>query len=156
MNYKPQSINQSNPAIVQHSCHPLHKLTKQNHTPRLMKQTIVQVFIQDYQPILHLYPDDTCRKQYFFSKLQYFLQIELNQEETLLIIRRLHKVLRPFLLRRLKKEVESQLPDKVEYVMKCDMSALQRLVYRHMQHRGVLLTDGSENNKKVNQIRNGA
>ena len=41
------------------------------------------------------------------------LQVELNQEETLLIIRRLHKVLRPFLLRRLKKEVESQLPDKV-------------------------------------------
>ena len=41
------------------------------------------------------------------------MQVELNNEETLLIIRRLHKVLRPFLLRRLKKEVESQLPDKV-------------------------------------------
>jgi len=40
-------------------------------------------------------------------------QVELNNEETLLIIRRLHKVLRPFLLRRLKKEVESQLPEKV-------------------------------------------
>jgi SWI/SNF-related matrix-associated actin-dependent regulator of chromatin subfamily A protein 2/4 len=40
-------------------------------------------------------------------------KVELNSEETLLIIRRLHKVLRPFLLRRLKKEVESQLPDKV-------------------------------------------
>jgi SWI/SNF-related matrix-associated actin-dependent regulator of chromatin subfamily A protein 2/4 len=40
-------------------------------------------------------------------------KVELNHEETLLIIRRLHKVLRPFLLRRLKKEVESQLPDKV-------------------------------------------
>ena len=41
-------------------------------------------------------------------------KLELNHEETLLIIRRLHKVLRPFLLRRLKKEVESQLPDKVQ------------------------------------------
>jgi SWI/SNF-related matrix-associated actin-dependent regulator of chromatin subfamily A protein 2/4 len=40
-------------------------------------------------------------------------KVELNHEETLLIIRRLHKVLRPFLLRRLKKEVESQLPEKV-------------------------------------------
>lgn len=40
-------------------------------------------------------------------------QMELNEEETILIIRRLHKVLRPFLLRRLKKEVESQLPEKV-------------------------------------------
>ncbi|XP_059142940.1 transcription activator BRG1-like isoform X3 [Physella acuta] len=75
-------------------------------------------------------------------------KVELNQEETLLIIRRLHKVLRPFLLRRLKKEVESQLPEKVEYVIKCDMSALQRLIYNHMQTRGVLLTDGSEKDKK--------
>lgn len=75
-------------------------------------------------------------------------KVELNEEETVLIIRRLHKVLRPFLLRRLKKEVESQLPDKVEYVVKCDMSALQRIVYRHMQNRGVLLTDGSEKDKK--------
>ncbi len=73
--------------------------------------------------------------------------MELNPEESLLIIRRLHKVLRPFLLRRLKKEVESQLPDKVEYVIKCEMSALQRVVYRHMQNRGVMLTDGSEKGK---------
>lgn len=75
-------------------------------------------------------------------------KVELNEEETVLIIRRLHKVLRPFLLRRLKKEVESQLPDKQEYLIKCDMSALQRIVYRHMQTKGVLLTDGSEKDKK--------
>lgn len=153
-------------------------------------------------------------------------QVDLNEEETILIIRRLHKVLRPFLLRRLKKEVEAQLPEKVtagrnrpalppvpvcpwsviplpgamvgvippsmghsglqervglchgpggsgiwrgfwgrwlaspreftsprssqvEYVIKCDMSALQRVLYRHMQAKGVLLTDGSEKDKKV-------
>ncbi|KQK85164.1 transcription activator BRG1-like protein [Amazona aestiva] len=75
-------------------------------------------------------------------------QVDLNEEETILIIRRLHKVLRPFLLRRLKKEVEAQLPEKVEYVIKCDMSALQRVLYRHMQAKGVLLTDGSEKDKK--------
>ncbi|XP_056642766.1 ATP-dependent helicase brm-like [Diorhabda sublineata] len=71
-------------------------------------------------------------------------KVELNEEETILIIRRLHKVLRPFLLRRLKKEVESQLPDKVEYIIKCEMSGLQKVLYQHMQSRGVLLTDGSE------------
>jgi len=74
-------------------------------------------------------------------------KVELNEEETILIIRRLHKVLRPFLLRRLKKEVEHQLPDKVEYIIKCDMSALQRVLYKHMQSKGVLLTDGSEKGK---------
>ncbi|XP_017551000.1 probable global transcription activator SNF2L2 isoform X1 [Pygocentrus nattereri] len=75
-------------------------------------------------------------------------RVDLNEEETILIIRRLHKVLRPFLLRRLKKEVESQLPEKVEYVIKCDMSAIQKVLYRHMQGKGILLTDGSEKDKK--------
>jgi SWI/SNF-related matrix-associated actin-dependent regulator of chromatin subfamily A protein 2/4 len=75
-------------------------------------------------------------------------KVDLNHEESLLVIRRLHKVLRPFLLRRLKKEVESQLPDKVEYIIKCDMSALQTILYHHMKTRGVILTDGEENGKK--------
>uniref|UniRef100_A0A8C8BB67 SWI/SNF related, matrix associated, actin dependent regulator of chromatin, subfamily a, member 4 n=1 Tax=Otus sunia TaxID=257818 RepID=A0A8C8BB67_9STRI len=42
-------------------------------------------------------------------------KVDLNEEETILIIRRLHKVLRPFLLRRLKKEVEAQLPEKESF-----------------------------------------
>nr|CAB3266379.1 probable global transcription activator SNF2L2 [Phallusia mammillata] len=75
-------------------------------------------------------------------------KVDLNEEETVLIIRRLHKVLRPFLLRRLKKEVENQLPEKVEYVVKCDMSALQRLLYCHMHTHGLVLTDGSEKGKQ--------
>lgn len=33
--------------------------------------------------------------------------------------------------------------------MKCDMSALQKIIYKHMQNKGILLTDGSENDKKV-------
>merc|ERR1719232_1482363 len=70
-------------------------------------------------------------------------KVELNEEETILIIRRLHKVLRPFLLRRLKKDVESQLPDKVEYIIKCEMSGLQRALYTHMQERGCMLQDTS-------------
>jgi len=74
-------------------------------------------------------------------------KVELNEEETILIIRRLHKVLRPFLLRRLKKDVESQLPDKVEYIIKCEMSGLQRALYTHMQEKGVMLTDGSSKGK---------
>ena len=75
-------------------------------------------------------------------------KVELNPEEQMLIIRRLHKVMRPFLLRRLKKEVESQLPDKIEYIIKCEMSGLQRVLYKHMQSKGVLLTDGSERGNK--------
>ncbi|KAL2914601.1 ATP-dependent DNA helicase Snf21 [Polyrhizophydium stewartii] len=62
-------------------------------------------------------------------------RIELNEEEQLLIIRRLHKVMRPFLLRRLKKDVESELPDKVETVVKCPMSALQQKLYDQIRNR---------------------
>eukprot|EP00095_Tigriopus_kingsejongensis_P009239 maker-scaffold495_size155559-snap-gene-0.32 protein:Tk09239 transcript:maker-scaffold495_size155559-snap-gene-0.32-mRNA-1 annotation:"homeotic gene" len=75
-------------------------------------------------------------------------KVELNEEETILIIRRLHKVLRPFLLRRLKKDVESQLPDKVEYIVKCEMSGLQRTLYNHMQEKGVMKTDKINKGKK--------
>merc|ERR1719341_2606271 len=67
-------------------------------------------------------------------------KVELNEEETILIIRRLHKVLRPFLLRRLKKDVESQLPDKVEYIIKCEMSGLQRALYTNLAEKGVMMT----------------
>lgn len=56
-------------------------------------------------------------------------KVELNEEELLLIIRRLHKVLRPFLLRRMKKDVEAELPDKVEVILKCPMSSLQQTLY---------------------------
>lgn len=53
----------------------------------------------------------TCQISLCFT-----LQVDLNEEETILIIRRLHKVLRPFLLRRLKKEVEAQLPEKACFI----------------------------------------
>merc|ERR1719268_103436 len=69
-------------------------------------------------------------------------KVELNEEETILIIRRLHKVLRPFLLRRRKKDVESQLPDKVEYIIKCEMSGLQKALYNQMQEKGIMVTEG--------------
>ena len=63
-------------------------------------------------------------------------RMELTEEEGLLVIRRLHKVLRPFLLRRLKKDVESELPDKVERVIKCKLSGIQSRLYQQMSQKG--------------------
>lgn len=45
------------------------------------------------------------------------------------IIRRLQALLRPFMLRRLKREVESQLPTKTEKVVSCRLSRRQRALY---------------------------
>ena len=45
------------------------------------------------------------------------------------LVKRLHGILRPFILRRLKLEVEKQLPDKVEHVVYCKLSKRQRNLY---------------------------
>ena len=71
-------------------------------------------------------------------------KLELSEEESLLIIRRLHKVLRPFLLRRLKKDVAKDLPDKVEKVIKCKFSALQLRIYKQLlNHNALFIGEGS-------------
>ncbi|CAG8489424.1 2930_t:CDS:2 [Acaulospora morrowiae] len=74
-------------------------------------------------------------------------KIALNEEESLLVIRRLHKVLRPFLLRRLKKDVESQLPDKVERIIKVKLSALQQKLYNQMKTHGAIFVGTGERGK---------
>ncbi|KAF8428570.1 SNF2 family N-terminal domain-containing protein [Tirmania nivea] len=76
-------------------------------------------------------------------------KMELSEEESLLVIRRLHKVLRPFLLRRLKKDVESELPDKKEEVIKCKLSALQSVLYKQLVERGSLFIPNAEKGGKV-------
>ncbi|KAF9694999.1 hypothetical protein EKO04_006858 [Ascochyta lentis] len=70
-------------------------------------------------------------------------KMELTEEEQLLVIRRLHKVLRPFLLRRLKKDVEKDLPDKTERVIKCNFSTLQAKLYKQLvTHNKLMVSDG--------------
>lgn len=68
---------------------------------------------------------------------------ELNEEEQLLVISRLHQVLRPFMLRRLKTDVETQLPDKVESVLRCDMSIWQKILYKQMTSNIGIVSSGS-------------
>ncbi|CAO3590853.1 unnamed protein product [Absidia cylindrospora] len=50
-------------------------------------------------------------------------------EESRLAIQKLHTVLRPYLLRRLKVDVEQQMPAKYEHVMYCRLSKRQRYLY---------------------------
>ncbi|VFQ59291.1 unnamed protein product [Cuscuta campestris] len=52
-------------------------------------------------------------------------QEKVNKE----VVDRLHNVLRPFLLRRLKRDVEKQLPLKYEHVIYCRLSKRQRSLY---------------------------
>lgn len=61
--------------------------------------------------------------------------IEGNMEYNESLINRLHKVIRPFLLRRLKKEVEKQMPKKYEHVVMCRLSNRQRYLYDDFMSR---------------------
>ncbi|KAI1324294.1 SNF2 family N-terminal domain-containing protein [Xylariaceae sp. FL0255] len=82
-------------------------------------------------------------------------KMELNEEEQILVIRRLHKVLRPFLLRRLKKDVEKDLPDKTEKVIKCKFSALQTRLYKQMvTHQKIAVSDGKGGKTGVRGLSN--
>jgi len=62
-------------------------------------------------------------------------QVALRDEEKLLIINRLHELLRPFMLRRVKSAVMGQLPTKVEKVLKCELSGYQRMLYKDITNK---------------------
>lgn len=55
--------------------------------------------------------------------------VEGTQEYQQKYVQKLHHVLRPFLLRRLKADVEKQLPKKREFIKTCRLSKRQRFLY---------------------------
>lgn len=73
----------------------------------------------------------------------------LSEEERLLVINRLHQILRPFLLRRVKNDVLHQLPTKVEKVIKCPLSAWQRLEYHKISEHGMASIRPDENGRQI-------
>lgn len=42
---------------------------------------------------------------------------------------RLHMILKPFMLRRVKKDVENELSDKIEIMVFCPLTSRQKLLY---------------------------
>eukprot|EP00257_Ricinus_communis_P025348 XP_025012762.1 probable ATP-dependent DNA helicase CHR12 [Ricinus communis] len=79
--------------------------------------------------------------------------VALTDEEELLIIRRLHHVIRPFILRRKKDEVEKYLPGKSQVILKCDMSAWQKVYYQQVTEIGrVGLQTGSGKSKSLQNL----
>ncbi|SOV10435.1 DEAD/DEAH box helicase, putative [Plasmodium gaboni] len=60
----------------------------------------------------------------------------ITEEEQLLIINRLHSVLLPFMLRRVKKDVLKSLPKKYEYNIHIELSLYQKILYKQIQNKG--------------------
>ncbi|KAK3843322.1 MAG: SNF2 family N-terminal domain-containing protein [Linnemannia gamsii] len=61
---------------------------------------------------------------------------EQQDEDSKAAIARLHTVLRPYLLRRLKADVETQMPAKYEHIVYCRLSKRQRFLYDDFMSRG--------------------
>ncbi|XP_040374993.1 chromatin structure-remodeling complex protein SYD isoform X7 [Rosa chinensis] len=76
-------------------------------------------------------------------------QALLSEEENLLIINRLHQVLRPFVLRRLKHKVENELPEKIERLVRCEASGYQKLLMKRVEENL-----GSITNSKARSVHN--
>jgi SNF2 family DNA or RNA helicase len=51
------------------------------------------------------------------------------------IIHRLHELLRPFMLRCVKSKVLDQHPEKVEKVLRCELSSWQKKLYKQISFK---------------------
>ncbi|KAJ0979740.1 hypothetical protein J5N97_015214 [Dioscorea zingiberensis] len=73
---------------------------------------------------------------------------ENDQQE---VVQQLHKVLRPFLLRRLKSDVEKGLPPKKETILKVGMSQMQKHYYRALLQKDLdVINAGGERKRLLN------
>lgn len=61
-----------------------------------------------------------------------------REERNTEIVQQLHKILRPFLLRRIKKEVEKNLPPKVEIHVNVGITEQQKLIYRQLLKKSTI------------------
>ena len=75
--------------------------------------------------------------------------LPMSAEEQAAIIARLHSIVRPFLLRRIKADVALEVPPKTEHTLHVPMSALQAAVYERLRravHDEVSLAAGTHVN----------
>lgn len=77
-------------------------------------------------------------QQWFGRPVDKIIQIGegyAQDEETRKTVTKLHQVLRPYLLRRLKADVEKQMPAKHEHIVYCRLSKRQRFLYDDFMSR---------------------
>jgi SWI/SNF-related matrix-associated actin-dependent regulator of chromatin subfamily A member 5 len=74
---------------------------------------------------------------------------ENDQQE---VVQQLHKVLRPFLLRRLKSDVEKGLPPKKETILKVGMSQMQKQFYKALLQKDLEVVNAGGERKRLLNI----
>ncbi|KAH8739550.1 Swr1p like SWI/SNF2 family Atpase [Cryptosporidium ryanae] len=76
----------------------------------------------------HIFTSHHDFKTWFSDPLTSAIENQ-NVENEKNLLSRLHSVLRPFLLRRLKIDVEKEMPSKIEHVIRCPLSKRQKELY---------------------------
>ncbi|ORM39343.1 Helicase SRCAP [Babesia sp. Xinjiang] len=107
----------------------------------LLTGTPLQNSLQELWSLMHfilpdIFTSHTEFKEWFSDPLTESIEREqmgttgaIADSQTSQLVKKLHTVLRPYLLRRLKKDVEKQMPSKYEHVIKCYLSRRQRVLY---------------------------
>ncbi|CCM02977.1 uncharacterized protein FIBRA_05092 [Fibroporia radiculosa] len=73
--------------------------------------------------------------EWFSNPLEKAIEMGTMDDETQQRVTKLHTVLRPYLLRRLKRDVEKELPQKYEHLVMCALSKRQRFLYDEFMAR---------------------
>ncbi|KAJ6890706.1 ATP-dependent DNA helicase CHR12 isoform X1 [Populus alba x Populus x berolinensis] len=124
----------------------------------LLTGTPIQNSLQELWSLLnfllpHIFNSEDKFEEWFNAPFADRGEVSLTDEEQLLIIRRLHNVIRPFILRRKKNEVEKYLPGKTQVLLKCDLSAWQKVYYQQVTEMGrVGLHTGSGKSKSLQNL----
>ncbi|GAB5575450.1 chromodomain-helicase-DNA-binding protein 1-like isoform X2 [Prionailurus iriomotensis] len=104
----------------------LHKTLSEIVFSLLLTGTPIQNSLQELYSLLSFVEPDVFPKEQVGDFVQRYQDIEKESESA----NELHKLLQPFLLRRVKAEVATELPKKTEVVIYHGLSALQKKYYK--------------------------
>ncbi|KAI9669801.1 MAG: putative DNA helicase ino80 [Trizodia sp. TS-e1964] len=104
----------------------------------LLTGTPIQNNMQELWALLHfimpsLFDNHDEFSEWFAKDIESHAQsnTKLNEDQ----LKRLHMILKPFMLRRIKKHVQKELGDKIEEDVYCDLTYRQRAYYTNLRNR---------------------
>ncbi|KAH8148143.1 uncharacterized protein LAJ45_07907 [Morchella importuna] len=104
----------------------------------LLTGTPIQNSMQELWALLHfimpsLFDSHDEFSEWFSKDIESHAQsnTQLNESQ----LRRLHMILKPFMLRRVKKHVQKELGDKIEVDVFCDLTYRQRAIYKGLRDK---------------------
>ncbi|EER01197.1 hypothetical protein Pmar_PMAR022081, partial [Perkinsus marinus ATCC 50983] len=115
-------------------------LTFNSQRRLLLTGTPLQNSLIEMWSLLHfLMPDVFAShsqfQEWFADPLTDAIEKDNSAEGQRELLHRLHKVIRPFILRRLKRQVEKQMPKKYEHVVKVELSRRQQGLYEEFMNQ---------------------